>query len=195
MKRTGPGILVRGEGGRMVDYPEQAMTSETAISLLGDAGHYPEIGNFRRAVDQWRFFHGFRTDRESPLRMPCLAITAPLLDETGFNMIEIRNDLIRDKIGQRVMKKPMLITDRGLAPMAITQQALDILEAGGLGRAIFADVDPNPTDRNLEAGVKAFRDGGHVPGSAWGRARRSACSRRKASPRTVRRRGGRGQPP
>ncbi len=34
--------------------------------------------------------------------------------------------------------------------MAITQQALDILEAGGLGRAIFADVDPNPNDRNLE---------------------------------------------
>lgn len=81
MKRIGPGIFVRGEGGRMVDYPEQAMTSETAISLLGDAGHYPEIGDFRRAVDQWRFFHGFRTDRESPLRMPCLAITAPLLDE------------------------------------------------------------------------------------------------------------------
>lgn len=75
MKRAGPGILVRGERGRMADYPEQAMTSETAISLLGDAGHYPEIGSFRRAVDQWRFFHGFRTDRDSPLRMPCLAIT------------------------------------------------------------------------------------------------------------------------
>nr|WP_027992418.1 AAA family ATPase [Sinorhizobium meliloti] len=89
MKRIGPGIFVRGEGGRMVDYPEQAMTSETAISLLGDAGHYPEIGDFRRAVDQWRFFHGFRTDRESPLRMPCLAITAPLLDETGFNMAAV----------------------------------------------------------------------------------------------------------
>lgn len=89
MKRSGPGIFVRGEGGRMVDYPEQAMTSETAIALLGDAGHYPEIGSFRRAVDQWRFFHGFRTDRESPLRMPCLAITAPLLDETGANMAAV----------------------------------------------------------------------------------------------------------
>ncbi|WP_026617814.1 iron-containing alcohol dehydrogenase [Ensifer aridi] len=59
------------------------------------------------------------------------------------------------------MKKPLLVTDRGLAPMAITQNALDILEAGGLGRAIFADVDPNPNDKNLEAGVRAFREGGH----------------------------------
>ncbi|MCG5482419.1 MAG: iron-containing alcohol dehydrogenase [Sinorhizobium meliloti] len=66
------------------------------------------------------------------------------------------------------IKKPLLITDRGLAPMAITQQALDILEAGGLGRAIFADVDPNPNDRNLEAGVKAFRDGGHDGVVAFG---------------------------
>lgn len=66
------------------------------------------------------------------------------------------------------MKKPLLITDRGLAPMAITQNALDILEANGLGRAIFADVDPNPNDVNLAAGVKAFRDGGHDGVVAFG---------------------------
>lgn len=66
------------------------------------------------------------------------------------------------------MKKPLLITDRGLAPMAITQNALDILEAGGLGRAIFADVDPNPNDKNLAAGVKAFKDGGHDGVVAFG---------------------------
>lgn len=89
MKRSGPGIFVRGERGRMEDYPEQALQSETAIALLGDAGHYPEIGTFRRAVDQWRFFHGFRTDRDSPLRLPCLAVTAPMLDEDGTNMAAV----------------------------------------------------------------------------------------------------------
>ncbi|MCD2181732.1 iron-containing alcohol dehydrogenase [Rhizobium sp. GN54] len=66
------------------------------------------------------------------------------------------------------MKKPLLITDRGLAPMAITQNALDVLEAAGLGRAIFAEVDPNPNDANLEAGVKAFRAGGHDGVVAFG---------------------------
>ncbi|OCP38290.1 AAA family ATPase [Ensifer sp. LC163] len=89
MKRAGPGIFVRGDRGRMEDYPEQALQSETAIALLGDAGHYPEIGTFRRAVDQWRFFHGFRTDRDSPLRLPCLAVTAPMLDEDGTNMAAV----------------------------------------------------------------------------------------------------------
>jgi len=66
------------------------------------------------------------------------------------------------------MKKPLLITDRGLAPMAITQNALDILEAAGLGRAIFAEVDPNPNDVNLEAGIKAFKDSGHDGVVAFG---------------------------
>ncbi|MBP1857475.1 iron-containing alcohol dehydrogenase [Rhizobium herbae] len=66
------------------------------------------------------------------------------------------------------IKKPLLITDRGLAPMPITQNALDILDAAGLGRALFADVDSNPTDVNLEAGVKAFKAGGHDGVIAFG---------------------------
>ncbi|NNU65059.1 MULTISPECIES: iron-containing alcohol dehydrogenase [Rhizobium] len=66
------------------------------------------------------------------------------------------------------IKKPLLVTDRGLASMAITRNALDILEDAGLGRAIFADVDPNPNEKNLEAGVRAFKDGGHDGVVAFG---------------------------
>jgi predicted ATPase len=97
VKRTGPGIMVRGERGRMEEYPEQAMTSETAISLLGDAGHYPEVGTFRRMVDGWRFFHGFRTDRDSPLRRPCLAVTSPLLDQDGGNLAAVFATLVHTR--------------------------------------------------------------------------------------------------
>ncbi|OBZ93043.1 alcohol dehydrogenase [Pararhizobium polonicum] len=66
------------------------------------------------------------------------------------------------------IRSPLLITDRGLAPMPITQNALDILDAAGLGRALFADVDSNPTDVNLDAGVKAFKAGGHDGVIAFG---------------------------
>ncbi|MBB6223608.1 iron-containing alcohol dehydrogenase [Rhizobium leguminosarum] len=66
------------------------------------------------------------------------------------------------------IKKPLLVTDRGLASMAITKNALDILEDAGLGRSIFADVDPNPNEKNLEAGVRAFKDGGHDGVVAFG---------------------------
>ena len=59
------------------------------------------------------------------------------------------------------MKKPLLVTDKALASLPITAQALDILAAGGLGRAVFSDVDPNPSETNMEAGLKVYRAGGH----------------------------------
>ena len=66
------------------------------------------------------------------------------------------------------IKKPLLITDRGLAGMEITRRTLDLLEAAGLGRAMFADVDPNPNEKNAAAGVKAYNDGGHDGVVAFG---------------------------
>ncbi|WP_048646846.1 iron-containing alcohol dehydrogenase [Nitratireductor soli] len=64
--------------------------------------------------------------------------------------------------------RPLLVTDRGLAGMEITRNALDLLEAAGLGRAMFSDVDPNPNENNLEAGVRMFTDGGHDGVVAFG---------------------------
>ena len=56
--------------------------------------------------------------------------------------------------------KPLLVTDRGLAALPVTESTLRILEEAGLGRSIFAEVDPNPTDKNAQAGIQAYRDGG-----------------------------------
>ena len=69
---------------------------------------------------------------------------------------------------QAGMKNPLLITDKGLAPLPITAQTLDILDAAGLGRAVFSDVDPNPNEVNLVAGIKAYNDGGHDGVIAFG---------------------------
>jgi|TARA_B100000315_G_scaffold208444_1_gene203777 alcohol dehydrogenase class IV len=66
------------------------------------------------------------------------------------------------------MKRPLLVTDRGLADQAITQNALDLMEAAGLGRTVFAEVDANPVDDNLAAGIKAFKAGGHDGVVAFG---------------------------
>jgi alcohol dehydrogenase class IV len=66
------------------------------------------------------------------------------------------------------MKRPLLVTDRGLAALPIVARTLDIMEAGGLGRAIFAEVDPNPSEVNLAAGIAAFRAGGHDGVIAFG---------------------------
>jgi len=69
---------------------------------------------------------------------------------------------------QAGIKRPLLVTDKGLANMEITQNTLDVLEAAGLGRALFADVDPNPNEANLNAGVAAFKSGDHDGVIAFG---------------------------
>ena len=69
---------------------------------------------------------------------------------------------------QAGIARPLLVTDRGLASMAITGAALDILDAAGLGRALFAEVDPNPNEKNLAAGLAAYKAGGHDGVVAFG---------------------------
>ena len=59
------------------------------------------------------------------------------------------------------MARPLLVTDKALAVLPITVAALDILEAAGLGRAVFSEVDPNPNELNMEAGLAVYRAGNH----------------------------------
>ena len=66
------------------------------------------------------------------------------------------------------MTRPLLVTDKGLAGLPITASTLDIMEAAGLGRGLFSEVDPNPNEMNLEAGVAAYKAGGHDGVIAFG---------------------------
>lgn len=66
------------------------------------------------------------------------------------------------------IRRPILVTDKGLADLPITSNALGFLDQAGLGRAIFADVDPNPSEKNLNAGIKAFKSGEHDGVVAFG---------------------------
>jgi alcohol dehydrogenase class IV len=59
------------------------------------------------------------------------------------------------------VSKPLLVTDRALASLPITARALDLMAAGGLGRAVFSEVDPNPNEANMQAGIEAYKAGGH----------------------------------
>jgi 4-hydroxybutyrate dehydrogenase len=66
------------------------------------------------------------------------------------------------------MTKVMLITDRGLAEMEITKRTSALLAEAGLCGDIFADVDPNPNEKNVEAGLIAYRAGGYDGVVAFG---------------------------
>ncbi len=66
------------------------------------------------------------------------------------------------------LRNPLLVTDKGLADLPVTVKTLDIMEAAELGRGLFSDVDANPNEMNLEAGIAAYKAGGHDGVIAFG---------------------------
>lgn len=66
------------------------------------------------------------------------------------------------------MKRPLLITDQGLAKAPIVKAALEATAAAGLPTGLFADVKGNPTGGNVAAGIAAFKAGGHDGVIAFG---------------------------
>ena len=62
----------------------------------------------------------------------------------------------------------MLVTDAGLAKLPITATAVGLLKEAGLPVAVFSDVQSNPVESNVEAGIAAFRKGNHDGVIAFG---------------------------
>jgi alcohol dehydrogenase class IV len=64
--------------------------------------------------------------------------------------------------------RPLLVTDAGLAKLPITAKAIGLLKEAGLPVAVFSEVQSNPVESNVEAGIAAFRKGGHDGVVAFG---------------------------
>ena len=75
---------------------------------------------------------------------------------------------ISEACKQANIKKPLLITDKGLSNLPITSRTLQFMKEAGLGEAIFSNVDPNPNEKNLDAGIAAFTEGNHDGVIAFG---------------------------
>jgi alcohol dehydrogenase class IV len=64
--------------------------------------------------------------------------------------------------------KPLLVTDAGLAALPMVARVAGICRDAGLACELFAEVQPNPVEANVTAGVAAFRHGGHDGVIAFG---------------------------
>ena len=64
--------------------------------------------------------------------------------------------------------RPLLVTDAGLAKLDIATRTLGIVRDAGFDPGLFADVQSNPVEANLAAGVAAYKSGGHDGVVAFG---------------------------
>lgn len=65
--------------------------------------------------------------------------------------------LIGEEIVKLGLKKALLVTDKVLSEIGVVKQITDVLDASGIKYAIFDQVKPNPTTRNVHDGFAMFQ--------------------------------------
>lgn len=66
------------------------------------------------------------------------------------------------------MKRPLLVTDPGLAKLKMVADAVAANNEAGLPTAVFSAIKPNPVGQNIDDGLAAYRAGGHDGVVAFG---------------------------
>ena len=66
------------------------------------------------------------------------------------------------------IKRPLFVTDPGLAKLPVVASTLKILEDAKVPYGVFSEVKPNPVESNLTAGIAAFKKGKHDGVIAFG---------------------------
>ena len=66
------------------------------------------------------------------------------------------------------MRRPLLITDPGLAALPLIGSTLDHCRSAGLECGLFHDIKGNPTGKNVDDGVAVFKAGDHDGVIAFG---------------------------
>jgi predicted ATPase len=84
--RTNGSAPLRDELGGRVNFPMALSDSESILSELREPHRYPELSQMRSTLLGWRFYHQFRTDADSPLRRPQIAVRTPVLGHDGQDL-------------------------------------------------------------------------------------------------------------
>ncbi len=64
---------------------------------------------------------------------------------------------VGDRVKRLGAKRALLVCDPGVVKVGIAERVRSLLEAAGIGTAVFDKVDPNPVEENIAAGVAAYR--------------------------------------
>ncbi len=87
LKRAGAAIQIRDASGEFIDYSTRVPRNESVLTGLRDPYRFPRLAALRQELLSWRFYHHFRTDNESPLRKPQLAVSTDVMAEDGSDFV------------------------------------------------------------------------------------------------------------
>lgn len=87
MHRGRAEVKVRDAKGVMTDYTMRIPINESILSGVREPHKYPQLSAIRQELLSWRFYHHFRTDKESPLRKPQFPVMTPIMAHDGSDLV------------------------------------------------------------------------------------------------------------
>ena len=86
LERTSGGTWIRDNTGKRVPYSGELEANASVLCQLREPHRFPELLYLRMQMEQWRFYHHFRTDRDSPLRRPQIGVRTTALSHDGGDL-------------------------------------------------------------------------------------------------------------
>lgn len=87
LRRSKAEIQMIDSKGVKVDYTMRVPANESILYGIREPHRFPQVSALRQELLNWRFYHHFRTDKESPLRRPQLAILTPRMAHDGSDFV------------------------------------------------------------------------------------------------------------
>ena len=88
-----------------------------------------------------------------------MAVNRIILNETSYFGAGARR-MLADEFRGRGYVRAFVVTDKDLIRFGVAGKVTGVLDEAGVAYEIFSDLKPNPTVKNVQAGVEAFRRSG-----------------------------------
>jgi predicted ATPase len=84
--RQGASIRARDDSGEWQTVPQPVASFDSMMTEFSDPRTAPEMIAVREQIRSWRFYDHFRTDSESPVRLPQIGPHTPVLSDDGADL-------------------------------------------------------------------------------------------------------------
>jgi len=86
LEREGARVSLRDRDGEWTALEYGLPLNRSILADLAEPGRFPEVFALRERMRRWRFYDGFRTDADSPMRQPRVSVQTPALAHDGRDL-------------------------------------------------------------------------------------------------------------
>jgi len=132
LEREAAHVRAREAGGAWSELRFAPAANRSVLAELGEPERFPELFALRERLRGWRFYDGFRTDADSPLRQPRISVQTGVLAHDGRDLAAALQTIL--EIGD-VPALQAAVED------AFPGSSLEILDAGDVRLQVGLAVD------------------------------------------------------